>query len=157
MGGFSVSLVEYYRSRFWFYFFAVAIYLSYNVSFIVSSLLPSVPAPPEFAVLMSVILVVLFALLSFRILLPKATAQEAVTRHAIQSLDIGAKFRERKLTKREAEIARLIVENGLGNKEISAKLHLSTGTVEQYVSSIFRKFNVKSRTEFVSLFVNKGC
>jgi len=105
--------------------FTVAIYLSYNISFIVSSLLPSVPVPPEFAMLMSVILVVLFALLSFRIL----------------------------LTKREAEIARLIVESGLGNKDISAKLNFATGTVDQYVSSIFRKFGVKSRTEFVWLFI----
>lgn len=39
-------------------------------------------------------------------------------------------------------------------KEIAAKLSLSPGTVHQYAVRIYRKFGVKGRTEFMSLWLN---
>ena len=50
------------------------------------------------------------------------------------------------LTARENEILRLIVE-GKSNTEIGAQLHLSEGTVKNYVSTILSKCQAKNRTE----------
>lgn len=50
------------------------------------------------------------------------------------------------LTDREAQVAGLIAE-GLTNKEIGVRLNISTQTVHGYTKIIFRKLNVRSRTE----------
>jgi DNA-binding NarL/FixJ family response regulator len=50
------------------------------------------------------------------------------------------------LTPRELEILRLVAE-GATNQEIGRKLHLSTGTVRNYNSAIFRKLGVGGRTQ----------
>ena len=48
------------------------------------------------------------------------------------------------LTPREAEVARLVVD-GLADREIAERLHLSHHTVSQYVKRIYRKLSVDSR------------
>ncbi len=50
------------------------------------------------------------------------------------------------LTARENEILALIVE-GKSNTEIGAQLHLTEGTVKNYVSTILTKCEAKNRTE----------
>ncbi|SHJ28321.1 two component transcriptional regulator, LuxR family [Dethiosulfatibacter aminovorans DSM 17477] len=50
------------------------------------------------------------------------------------------------LTNREKEIGLLLAE-GLTNSEISQKLYLSNGTVKNYISSIYSKFNTSNRTK----------
>lgn len=52
------------------------------------------------------------------------------------------------LTKREVEIA-LLVETGLGNKQISEALHISFHTVKAHLEKIFIKLKVANRTEMV--------
>ena len=47
---------------------------------------------------------------------------------------------------READVLRLVAD-GLANKEIAARLHLSPRTVEKHVESLLRKIGVRSRTE----------
>ena len=54
------------------------------------------------------------------------------------------------LTKKERELLNLISEH-LSNEEIAHKLNLSKRTVENYVSRIFDKFNVKNRYELEKL------
>jgi signal transduction histidine kinase/DNA-binding NarL/FixJ family response regulator len=54
------------------------------------------------------------------------------------------------LTPRELDVLRLLVE-GARNKEISARLHISHGTVRFHVGNIFQKLGVSSRTEAVRL------
>ena len=54
------------------------------------------------------------------------------------------------LTKKERELLNLISEH-LSNEEISHKLNLSKRTVENYISRIFDKFNVKNRYELEKL------
>jgi DNA-binding NarL/FixJ family response regulator len=49
------------------------------------------------------------------------------------------------LTAREVEILRLLTA-GFANREIAAALHLSEGTVKNYVSAIFEKLGVRDRT-----------
>jgi LuxR family maltose regulon positive regulatory protein len=53
------------------------------------------------------------------------------------------------LSERELEVLRLI-DQGLSNSEIAAKLMLSTGTVKVHTHNIFGKFGVSSRTQAVN-------
>lgn len=55
-------------------------------------------------------------------------------------------YSEYEINEREQEIIRLIAE-GLSNKEISAKMFLSEGTVRNYLSSILDKLNLRDRTQ----------
>jgi DNA-binding NarL/FixJ family response regulator len=50
------------------------------------------------------------------------------------------------LSAREGEVIKLIAE-GLANKEISARLHLSEKTVKNHISRIFSKLNITARTQ----------
>jgi DNA-binding NarL/FixJ family response regulator len=50
------------------------------------------------------------------------------------------------LSEREVEVLSLLAQ-GLTNHEIAERLHLSNGTVRNYVSSIFSKLNVADRTQ----------
>lgn len=56
---------------------------------------------------------------------------------------------ELRLTERENEIARLLLK-GLSNSEIASILRISEKTVKQYLTQIFQKANVTSRSEFFS-------
>jgi DNA-binding CsgD family transcriptional regulator len=62
---------------------------------------------------------------------------------ALRGKRLRAEFR---LTRREAEIAALVAQ-GLGNKEIGAKLYVSEATVKTHVYRILRKASVGNRTE----------
>ena len=52
----------------------------------------------------------------------------------------------RNLTLREKQIVELVTQAKL-NKEIAFVLHLSEGTIKEYLNKIFRKLDVKNRTE----------
>ena len=52
----------------------------------------------------------------------------------------------RHLTFREKQIVDLVRQAKL-NKEIAYHLHLSEGTIKEYLNKIFRKLHVKNRTE----------
>ena len=53
-----------------------------------------------------------------------------------------------KLTEQEEEILRQMAQ-GMSNKEIAEKIHLSEGTVHNYVSSIFTKLDLSGHTQAV--------
>ena len=59
------------------------------------------------------------------------------------------------LTRREAEVLQMLAE-GLGNKIIAARLHISEHTVKFHLSSIFGKLHAGSRTEAVTLGARLG-
>ena len=58
--------------------------------------------------------------------------------------DIADKLND--LTKREIDVLKLLAE-GLFNKEIAVKLHISERTVKNHVSNIFKKIQVNDRTQ----------
>lgn len=64
----------------------------------------------------------------------------------MSKIDENCKSNISKLTKREIEILKLLVE-GLFNKEIAYKLFISEKTVKNHVSNIFKKINVSDRTQ----------
>ncbi|MDO4814497.1 MAG: response regulator transcription factor [Gemella sp.] len=54
------------------------------------------------------------------------------------------------LTNQEKTLVGLL-DLGLSNKEIAEKIHLSEGTVRNYISNILTKLNAKNRTEAVKI------
>ncbi len=58
------------------------------------------------------------------------------------------------LTVREKEVLQLIV-NGLSNKEIAFRLHITLRTVKAHVSSILMKLNVSDRTQAAVLAIQE--
>lgn len=59
------------------------------------------------------------------------------------------------LTDRERDVLRLVGE-GLPNSDISERLHLSEGTVRNYLSSAIVKLNARNRTEAFAVARDKG-
>jgi len=57
------------------------------------------------------------------------------------------------LTTREQEILTLVAK-GASNKDIAEKLFLKEVTVKTHLNSIFKKLNVKNRTQATLLLVN---
>lgn len=57
-------------------------------------------------------------------------------------------------TERELDIIRVISE-GYSNKEISAKLFISEGTVKNYISNILSKTGLKHRTQIAINYLNQ--
>ncbi len=55
-------------------------------------------------------------------------------------------YRGKPLSSREKQIVTL-VRQAMANKEIAWQLHLSEGTVKEYLFVIFRKLGVQNRTE----------
>lgn len=59
------------------------------------------------------------------------------------------------LTPRESEVLQLLSE-GLGNKEIASRLHISEHTIKFHIRSILGKLGASSRTEAVSRGLRSG-
>jgi DNA-binding NarL/FixJ family response regulator len=59
------------------------------------------------------------------------------------------------LTERELDVLRLLVQ-GYSNPEIAQRLHLASGTVRNYVSTIFQKLGVSDRTEAAIMALQRG-
>lgn len=59
------------------------------------------------------------------------------------------------LTNREHEILALLAD-GLGNKQIAARLGISTNTVKTHLELLFEKLGVSSRAEAVASGVKRG-
>ncbi len=59
------------------------------------------------------------------------------------------------ITDKEYEIIKLVAK-GLSNKEISAELFLSEGTVRNYLSTILEKLSLRDRTQLAVYYLNGG-
>ncbi|MCK3943118.1 response regulator transcription factor [Streptococcus suis] len=59
------------------------------------------------------------------------------------------------LTNLESQLLKLVAE-GLSNKEIASHLHLSDGTVRNYMTSILSKLGAENRTAAVKIAQEKG-
>lgn len=63
--------------------------------------------------------------------------------------------RDKELTFREKQIIQLVYQAKL-NKEIAYELHLSEGTIKEYLHRIFRKVGVKNRTDLALWVLTHG-
>lgn len=86
--------------------------------------------------------------------------QPALTERLLQGLksvknEFSAPEHLDDLTPKEVEVLRLMA-SGYSNKEISAALYKSEGTIKNHVSSVLAKFGVRDRTRAVLLAIEKG-
>jgi DNA-binding CsgD family transcriptional regulator len=59
------------------------------------------------------------------------------------------------LSERETQVALLMVQEGLSDKEMGERLYISPFTVRDHVTRIYHKFNVKTRAEFLAKVLNR--
>jgi DNA-binding NarL/FixJ family response regulator len=92
----------------------------------------------------------------------RAAAEGRPTLHPVVQSHLMQQLQPRKqstpletLTERERDVLKAIAE-GQSNKEIAATLGLTLGTVKGYVSTIFSKLAVASRTEATLLAIRHG-
>ena len=79
----------------------------------------------------------------------RATGGTAAEADAAQKDAVAAAGLE-ELTAHELQIARLVAY-GMTNREVAAKLFLSPKTIEYHLSQIYRKLDLRSRTQLASL------
>ena len=84
----------------------------------------------------------------------RLTKEPAPRRAKVPAGDDAAAMIE-PLTPREEEVLQLLVE-GLSNREIGARLHLTEGTVKNYVSAIIAKLQANDRTHAVVTALRRG-
>ena len=70
--------------------------------------------------------------------------QEQLEKSIELKTDLADKLNE--LTRREIEVLKLLAE-GMFNKEIAVRLHISERTVKNHVSNLFKKIKVNDRTQ----------
>ncbi|MEZ4709105.1 MAG: response regulator transcription factor [Caldilineaceae bacterium] len=80
----------------------------------------------------------------------KLFQQIARRRRPVRDTTVGAD-----LSEREREVLKLIAA-GLSNADIAEQLHLSKGTVQNYVSNIFVKLDVTDRTQAAVIALRHG-
>ena len=160
---FTTAVVEYYTGGFWFYGMATVIFFSVVFAFLAPLIAPFVPDGTEYRVLFIVIAAVSFMLLAFRLIFPKQQQEPQMFKIPEvrrqepfpESSALEDIFKERGLSQREIEVANLLVKEGFGKKEIGERLYISAGTAKLHISKIYQKFEVKTRAEFMALFVNR--
>lgn len=74
---------------------------------------------------------------------------------AVQAPDVGGQELRDRLTDRQLELLREVAR-GHSNREIASLLHLSEGTVKQYLSSIFMALGVDNRVQAAIMAYNSG-
>jgi DNA-binding CsgD family transcriptional regulator len=153
MAVFPALIIEHYRGRYWFYLFAISIHAAQSFSTIGPALNLRIPIRLEVSILMSTVAAALFMVLSIRFLFNKTLLLKRNDAESPRTPTIADIFKQRGLSERETEIASLIVEKGMSNKDIAERIFLAEGTVDVYISKIYRKFHVKGRTEFMAMFI----
>ncbi|MNI68791.1 Response regulator protein VraR [compost metagenome] len=58
------------------------------------------------------------------------------------------------LSEREKEVMGLLM-NGYSNQEIAADLYITEVTVKKHLTAVFRKLNVRNRTQLVNSYMKK--
>lgn len=83
--------------------------------------------------------------------------QEGIIDKMLKGIDSDKsnKLNRNLFTEREIEIMEAIAD-GLSNKEISARLFISEGTVKNYITSILNKTNLDHRTQIAIYYLKGG-
>ncbi len=86
--------------------------------------------------------------LNDRVYLAPEVATSFFRSFRIQTERARSNCQEIKLTEREQEVLQLLIE-GASNQKISEQLYITVATVKAHLTSIFDKFDVKSRTQAI--------
>ncbi len=90
-----------------------------------------------------------FAVSGATLWLARAEAELAATGERLQKRSAGGG----ELTPQERRVA-VLVSDGLTNREVAARLFVSTNTVETHLRHVFQKLGVRSRTELANRFTD---
>jgi len=153
---FTTAIVEWYSGGFWFYGASTVIFSTVAFAFLAPVIDPFVPDSAEYRVLYTAIAAVLFLLLAFRwLIFPKMLVKQQTPffASAFETTNLDDIFKRHELSKREIEVANLLVKEGLGRTEIGERLCITPGTVKIHISRIYQKFDVINRGEFMALFI----
>jgi len=149
---FTFAIIEHYAGGFWFYALASSIHFTTLFAMVSPMTRQFIPAGTEFTILICGIAAVLFVFLGIRFVFPKI--QPVVVNVDTDNAQQTEIFREYKLSDSEAEVAVLVME-GLNNKEIAKRISRAEITVKVHLVSIYKKFDVKNRGEFMAMVMKK--
>jgi len=159
---FTTAVVELYSGGFWFYGASSVIFFSVAFAFLAPVIKPFVPNSVEYRVLYTAIASILFLLIAFRwLIFPKMPRPTILTRRKtfsasdFETTNLDEIFKQHELSKREVEVANLMIKEGLGRNEIGERLFISPGTVKNHITNIYQKFDVINRGEFMALFIKE--
>jgi DNA-binding CsgD family transcriptional regulator len=157
---FTTAIVELYSGGFWFYGATIVIFFSVAFAFLSPVIGSFVPHSREYQVLFIIIAALFCMLLAFRWILfpktPSAARRRLFAESEFEMSNLEDIFKGRGLSKREIDVANLLVREGLGKQEIGERLYITPGTAKIHISNIYQKFDVKTRAEFMALFLNRG-
>jgi len=148
----------------WAWLLAVAIYMIRAVSFSMAGPFKQLSLDNAYAVILLSLAAVAYFLLSRKCiggmkpaasLMPVENAAKSAAAPGVGSVATPVKsledsFKEHGLSEREAEVALLMAQEGLSTKEMGERLFISPLTVRDHTTSIYRKFGVKGKSEFMA-------
>jgi DNA-binding CsgD family transcriptional regulator len=140
---------------YWAWLLANSIYLLRVLAGGRIGLFGSFPFDGRYSVLLlSFVVIVYFALAFIFIRLQSEKAGTGGNNASANTAMPEDDFREHGLSKREMEIGSLVLQ-GMRNTEISKRLFIEEVTVKKHINSIFDKYKVKGRPEFMAKVLNK--
>jgi len=156
---FPIVIVDLYWQKkpggrgYWAWLLAVAIYMIRATSFSMAGPFRQLSLDNAYAVILLSLAAVAYYLLSQKSISSMSAVKSAAESVAIPVKSMEDSFREHGLSEREAEVALLMAREGLSAKEMGERLFISPLTVRDHTTSIYRKFGVKGRAEFMAVFL----
>jgi DNA-binding CsgD family transcriptional regulator len=154
------------RHGYWSYLLAVSIYMFNANALSLTGPFKSISLEDGYAVVLLSLAAVAFYFLSQPLILPKPSNTAGTTVPAAAAPVVAAPptvampniadiFREHNLSEREMDVALLMVQEGLDNKEMGKRLFISENTIKFHIYNIYQKFGVKKRAELLAKVLNK--
>jgi DNA-binding CsgD family transcriptional regulator len=143
------------RSGYWAYLLAVSIYILNANALTLTGPFRALSLENGYAVVLLSLAAVAFYFLSQPLVLPKpnntaGTTVPAAAPSMAAMPNITDILREYNLSERETELALLMVQEGLSNKEMGERLFISEDTIKFLLHNIYQKFGVKKRAAFLT-------
>jgi FixJ family two-component response regulator len=89
----------------------------------------------------------------------QAAIERAIERQSeeklIKRVDYQKIAKTYSLTKKELELTRIVISEGLSNADISEALKISKNTVKVHLRNIFKKVGVESKTALTTMLLSK--
>ena len=85
----------------------------------------------------------------------RAVKKQADEKH-IRKLDYQKIVKKYGLTRKELDITKIVITEGISNEEMAEKLNISKNTVKVHLRNIFKKTGVESKTALTTMLLSGG-
>ena len=85
----------------------------------------------------------------------RAVKKQADEKH-IRKLDYQKVVKKYGLTRKELDITKIVITEGISNEEMAEKLNISKNTVKVHLRNIFKKTGVESKTALTTMLLSGG-